>query len=489
MIDLTTSTARGVADAVRRREVSAVEVARATLERIGRLDPALRAFITVTGDEALRAAERVDRDVAAGRALPLAGVPLAVKDGFHAKGVRTTAGSKVLADSVPGHDATAVARLKAAGCVLVGKASMHEFAFGFTNQNPHYGDCKNPWDPTRIPGGSSGGSAVALATSMCLAAIGGDTGGSVRMPAALCGVVGLKVTYGRVSRFGGIPLSWSMDTVGPMARTVGDAAALLQAMAGPDPNDPTTSRRPSLGRFEGPAKGLKGVRIGIPHNHFFEALEPDVAAASHEALEALKGLGATLIDVAFPAIDEVRGAHRAIIFSEAAAAHETLVRTRAADFGPDILPLLQAGLFLGAPQYLRAQGARRRIIAEYRRLWKPIDILATPTCPIAATPIGASTVRLGGADRPLVRVYLDHTLPFNFTGQPALSVPCGFTRSGLPIGLQLVGRPFDESLLLGAGAAYEAATTWHTRRPPGRFTAEGAKGAERERRRDDENDD
>jgi len=241
MIDLTTMTARKIAESVRRREVTAVAVAQAALERIGRLNETLRAFITITRDEAIAAAERVDQQVTAGRGndLPMAGVPMAIKDSFWTSGVRTTGGTKVLADFVPTEDATAVARLKAAGCVLVGKSSMHEMAYGFTSRNPHYGDCRNPWDPTRIPGGSSGGNAVALATAMAFAAVGGDTGGSNRQPAALCGVVGVKVTYGRVSRHGGIPLSWSMDTVGPMARTVGDAAALLQVMAGFDPKDPT----------------------------------------------------------------------------------------------------------------------------------------------------------------------------------------------------------------------------------------------------------
>ncbi len=331
MIDLTTMTARKIADSVRRKELTAVEVAQSTLDQIGRLNGTLRAFITVTRDEAMAAAEQVDRQVAAGRgdALPLAGVPMAIKDSFWTKGVRTTGGTKMLADFVPTEDATAVARLRAAGCVLVGKSAMHEMAYGFTSRNPHYGDCHNPWDPTRIPGGSSGGNAAALATGMAFAAIGGDTGGSNRQPAALCGVVGVKVTYGRVSRHGGIPLSWSMDTVGPMARTVGDAAALLQVMAGYDPKDPTTRRDTVPNYLAGLNGGLKGIRIGIPHDHFMAMMEPDVGAAIQDALGVLKKQGATLVDVRFPPLDPVVGAHRAIIFSEAAAAHEELIRTRA----------------------------------------------------------------------------------------------------------------------------------------------------------------
>ncbi len=468
MIDLTTWTARKIAGAVRRRELTAVAVAESTLERIARLNDRLRAFITVTREEAMAAAEQVDQQVAAGRgdALPLAGVPMAIKDSFWTKGVRTTGGTKILADFVPGEDATAVARLRAAGCVLVGKSAMHEMAYGFTSRNPHHGDCRNPWDTSRIPGGSSGGNGVALATAMAFAAVGGDTGGSNRQPAALCGVVGVKVTYGRVSRHGGIPLSWSMDTVGPMARTVGDAAALLNAMAGHDPKDPTTRRGAVPDYLAALNEGLKGIRIGIPHVTFMAMMEPEVGAAIQDALGVLKQRGATFVDVRFPPIDPVVGAHRAIIFSEAAAAHEELIRTRAADLSDEVRPLLQGGLFLTATQYLGAQQARKKTIAAYREIWRSFDVLVTPTSPIAAPPLEATTARLGGQDIPLVRAFLDLTLPFNLTGQPAISVPCGFTKAGLPIGLQLVGRPFDEATLFRTAAAYEAATDWHLRTPP-----------------------
>ncbi len=468
MIDLMTQTARTIADSVRRREVSAVAVTQAALERIGQLNGALRAFITVTGEPALAAAAEVDRKIAAGQGkdLPLAGVPLAIKDSFWTKGIRTTGGTKVFADFVPNEDATVVARLTAAGCVLVGKSAMHEMAYGFTSRNPHYGDCRNPWDTTRIPGGSSGGNAVALASGMVLAAVGGDTGGSNRQPAALCGVVGVKVTYGRVSRYGGIPLSWSMDTVGPMSRSVGDAAGLLQVMAGHDQKDPTTRRGPVPDYLSALQGGLKGIRIGVPHDQFLAAMEPDVGAAIQDALGVLKQSGAALIDVRFPPLEPVIGAHRAIIFSEAAAAHEELIRTRAALLSDEVRPLLQSGLFLTASQYLGAQQARRNIIAAYRTLWRSFDVLVTPTSPIAAPVIGATTAQLAGNDVPLVRAFLDLTLPFNLTGQPAISVPCGFTRGGLPVGLQLVGRPFDEATLFRAAAAYEAATDWHSRRPP-----------------------
>jgi aspartyl-tRNA(Asn)/glutamyl-tRNA(Gln) amidotransferase subunit A len=391
---------------------------------------------------------------------------MAIKDSFWTKGVRATGGTKVLADFVPAEDATAVARLRAAGCVLVGKSSMHEMAYGFTSRNPHHGDCHNPWVPSRIPGGSSGGNGAALATAMAFAAVGGDTGGSNRQPAALCGVVGVKVTYGRVSRHGGIPLSWTMDTVGPMARTVGDAAALLNVMAGFDPKDPTTRRDTVPDYLAALNGGLKGIRIGIPHDGFMAMMEPEVGAAIQDALGVLKQRGATFVDVRFPPLDPVVGAHRAIIFSEAAAAHEELIRTRAADLSDEVRPLLQGGLFLTATQYLGAQQARKKTIAAYREIWKSFDVLVTPTSPIVAPPIAATTARFGDREIPLVRAFLDLTLPFNLTGQPAISVPCGFTKAGLPVGLQLVGRPFDEATLFRAAEAYEAATDWHLRTPP-----------------------
>jgi aspartyl-tRNA(Asn)/glutamyl-tRNA(Gln) amidotransferase subunit A len=432
MIDLLALTARQVADAVRRRELTAVAVTEAALERIEKLDGTLHAFITVTRKEALAEAAEVDRKIAArqGDDLPLAGVPTAIKDSFWTKGVRTTAGTKVFANFVPVEDATAVNRLRKAGCIIVGKSAMHEMAYGFTSRNPYYGDCRNPWDIERIPGGSSGGNAAALASGMVLASIGGDTGGSNRQPAALCGVVGLKVTYGRVSRHGGIPLSWSMDTVGPMARTVRDAAEILQVIAGFDSKDPATRRGAVPSFTSARDRPLNGIRVGVPHDQFLSRMERAVGAAFQDALGVLKKAGATLSDVRFPPLDPIVGAHRAIIFSEAAAAHEELIRTSSADFSDEVRPLLQAGLFLTAGQYLAGQQVRRNTIAAYRALWRSFDVLVTPSSPIAAPLIGATVAKLGGQEVPLLRAFLDLTLPFNLTGQPAISIPCGFTTAG-----------------------------------------------------------
>lgn len=467
MIDLLKTTAAEVARQVGRGELTAAEVVASAIDRIQQLQPTLRAMITVTDESARTRAEAIDRLVKQGLAdrLPLLGVPVVVKDSFHVKGTRTTAGSKLLADFQPTEDATAVARLTKAGAIILGKSSLHEFAYGFTNQNPHYGDCKNPWDPERIPGGSSGGNAAALASGMALGAIGGDTGGSVRLPAGLCGVVGLKVTYGRVSRAGGVPLSWSLDTVGPMTRSVADAALMLSAVAGPDPADPTTRPGPVPDYSAGLGGDLRGTRIGIPHDRFLERVDPEIGAALQEAMGVLKDRGARLIDVRFPDVEPAIAAHRAILFSEASAAHETMVRNQADQLGDDVRPSLQAGLFLTASQYLAARQGRLETIRQYREIWGEFDVLLTPASPIAAPRIGETSTQLMGQEVPLLRAFLDLTCPFNLTGQPGLSVPCGFTKAGLPIGMQLVGRPWDEPTLLKVGSAYESATSWRDRRP------------------------
>jgi aspartyl-tRNA(Asn)/glutamyl-tRNA(Gln) amidotransferase subunit A len=467
MIDLTTLTMTDVVRSITRRERSTVEVTTAALDRIKQLNDKLRALITVVDQPALQRAEELDRlairrNVAR---MPLLGVPIVIKDSFWTRGIRTTAGSKILADFVPTEDASVVERLTKAGAIIVGKGSLHEFAYGFTNRNPHHGDCRNPWDTTRIPGGSSGGNAVALATGMALGAVGGDTGGSIRLPAGLCSVVGLKVTYGRVSRYGGIPLSWSLDTVGPMTRTVADAARMLNAMAGHDSKDPSTRQGPVPDYAAELGGDLKGLRVGVPHDRFLEAVDPEVGAAMQAALGALKQVGATLVDVKFPPLDAVIGAHRAVLFSEASAAHETMVRERGDELSDDVRPLLQAGLFLTSAHYLAGRQTRLKTIAEYRALWKDFDVLVTPASPIPAPTIGETTTRLDGKDTPLVRAFLDLTCPFNLTGQPGLVVPAGLMRAGMPIGMQLVGRPWDEGTLLRVGSAFERATEWHRKRP------------------------
>jgi aspartyl-tRNA(Asn)/glutamyl-tRNA(Gln) amidotransferase subunit A len=447
------------------RKRTALDVAEQALQAADRFQNEFRAFTRITPEIARRQARQVDQKLAAGEKLPLAGVPFAVKDLFDVAGTPTTCGSKVFLDRNATSDADVVKRLVAAGAVLIGKLNMHECAFGFTGANAHFGDCKNPWDPARIPGGSSSGSAVAVALGICPLTLGSDTGGSIRMPAALCGLVGLKPTYGRVSRTGVLPLSWTMDHVGPMTRTAADAALALHVMAGHDPADEAASRRkvPDY-RAELTAR-VRGLRVGIMHQWFFESLDPQVAQAVTAAIEQLASLGCRKVEVNLPRLEEVVGIHRAIIFPEASSFHRPFLAQRAGMYADDIRPLLLGGLFMPAVDYLQAQRARRIIRREWAKVFDEIDVLVSPTTPVTATKFGEETADLPGGKKPLVRAYLDLTLPFNLCGYPAVSVPCGFSAAGLPIGMQLVGKPFSEGLLLRMAHQYQLETTWHQRRP------------------------
>jgi aspartyl-tRNA(Asn)/glutamyl-tRNA(Gln) amidotransferase subunit A len=460
------SDSRQIVADVQAGRASAKDVIKEALARAERHQEKFRPFITITADLARKQAEAVDARVKRGEKLPLAGVPFGVKDLLDVKGVATTGGSRAFADRTAGDDAFAVRRLVEAGAVVLGKTNLHECAFGFTGENPHFGDCKNPWDVTRIAGGSSSGSAVAVALCLCPFALGSDTGGSIRHPSALCGLVGLKPTYGRVSRTGGVPLSWTMDHVGPIARTVAEAATVLKVMAGRDQADETSSRRPVPDYVEELKGPVKGLRLGIPHNWFFESLEKEVANAVTAAIDKLGALGCKQVEVRLPHLEEVVGAHRAIIFSEASSYYQPFLRDRAERFGDDIRPLLQGGLFLPAVDYLKAQRARRIVRREWAKVFESIDCLVTPTTPLVATKFGQQKAALPGGEKSLVRAYLDLTLPFNFTGHPAVSVPCGFSRGGLPIGMQLVGRPFAEATILRLADHYQQATEWHKRVAP-----------------------
>lgn len=453
------------ADVLGRRR-SAREVAEAALKAAGAYQEQFHAFIRMTPDIARQQADEVDRRVKGGLKMPLAGVPFAVKDLFDVQGLPTTYGSKVFAERIATATAVSIQKLVDAGAVLIGKLNLHECAFGFTGENPHFGDCKNPWDPSRIAGGSSSGSAVAVALNICPFTLGSDTGGSIRQPAALCGVTGLKPTYGRVSRTGGLPLSWTMDHVGPIARSAPDAALVTRVIAGHDPADESSSRRPVPDYHAERTARIRGLRVGVMHQWFFESLDPEVAAAIANALQKFTDLGAVQVEVALPHLEEIVGAHRAIIFPEASAFHQPYLQNQSDRYGDDIRPLLQAGLFIPAVHYLDAQRARRVIRREWAKVFEQIDVLVTPTTPMAATRFGQQVADLPGGPKPLVRAYLDLTLPFNFTGHPAVSIPCGFTKSNLPIGMQLVGKPFAESMLFRFASQYQQETDWHRRVPP-----------------------
>jgi aspartyl-tRNA(Asn)/glutamyl-tRNA(Gln) amidotransferase subunit A len=342
---------------------------------------------------------------------------------------------------------------------------MHEFAWGGTSINPHYGTPRNPWDRRRIAGGSSGGSAAAVAASLAAGSLGTDTGGSVRIPAALSGVVGLKPTYGRVSRAGVYPLCWSLDHVGPIARTVRDAALLLEAIAGRDPRDPTSSRRPVPLYSKALTGNIGGVRIGVPRDYFFDGVEPQVEATVRGAISHLRHLGGQVEEVSLPLMRSVPGGSLAIMVAEAYAVHERYVKTRARDYGEDVRQRLMLGMYVSAPQYLKALRFRELLRRETLSVLRAVDVLAVPTAAITAKGIDEPTVRIGEKEVAVASVLSRFTRPFNMTGLPALSLPAGFAADGMPVGLQIVGRPFEETTVLRVADAYERSTPWHERRP------------------------
>jgi aspartyl-tRNA(Asn)/glutamyl-tRNA(Gln) amidotransferase subunit A len=446
---------RHAAEDLRARRVSAVELATQAIARIERHNAALGAFITITADQALEEARQADRDFAAGIDRgPLQGIPIALKDLFATRGIRTTAGSRVYESFVPDYDATVVERLRAAGAVMLGKLNMHEMAYGITSANPHFGPVRNPWNPEHSPGGSSGGSAAAVATGMVYMAMGTDTGGSIRIPAAFCGTVGIKPTYGRVSRFGVLPLGWTLDHMGPLTRTVRDAALVLNAIAGRDSRDPTASRRPVPDFVPEPHCEIRGLRVGVPENFYFDRLDPDVERAVRGAIARAESLGATIRSVRVPDVAALNAIARVVLLAEAAAVALPALERRD-QFGPDVLALLDQGRLVAATDYINAQRLRRAMRREYDRLWQDIDCFVTPTTPNTAPRIGETTVELGGCEEDVRLATTRLVRGINALGYPALSIPCGVSASGLPIGMQIIGPAFEECSILRVGAALE----------------------------------
>ncbi|HEY8370294.1 MAG TPA: Asp-tRNA(Asn)/Glu-tRNA(Gln) amidotransferase subunit GatA [Thermodesulfobacteriota bacterium] len=472
-----------------RREITARALTEAILERIRAVEPTVHAYLTVTADSALAEAEAVDRDRAAGRALPpLAGVPVAVKDLFCTKGVPTTCGSKILERYVPVYDATVVSRLRAARAVLLGKLNMDEFAMGSSTENSAFGPTRNPWDPERAPGGSSGGSAAAVAAGEACGTLGTDTGGSIRQPAALCGVTGLKPTYGRVSRYGMVAFASSLDQAGPFGAGALDCAYLLDAIAGHDPLDSTSVDRPVPNTVEALGRagrdGAKGLRIGLPREFFGEGLDPEVARLVREAAKVFESLGATLVDVSLPTSMQGICAYYIVAPAEASSnlarydgvrygyrtpAPENLLdmyeRTRAEGFGAEVKRRILIGTYALSSgyydaYYLKASQVRTLIARDFEQAFAKADLLLTPTAPTPAFRLGEKT------DDPLTMYLNDvYTIPVNLAGLPGLSMPCGFV-GGLPVGAQLVAPAFEEERLLRAAHAYQLETDHHTRRPP-----------------------
>jgi len=450
-IDLTDAARRIAAG-----DVSPLEVTSACLQRIAAMDSQVNAFITVMDDDAIYDAGEREAEIARGDGGgPLAGVPIALKDLFDTAGVRTTAGSKFFAERVPDEDAAVVRKLRDAGAVVLGKLNMHEWALGVTNDNPHYGACRNPWSLDRITGGSSGGSAAALAAGMCFGALGSDTGGSIRIPAALCGVVGLKPTYGRVSTRGVVPLSWSLDHIGPMARRVADVALLLDVIAGRDAADPGSADVPTDAYVAGIEDGVAGWRIGVVGHEWLGDVDAEVGAAVTAAVQTLAAAGAWVDEIAAPDLPDAARLNGLMTTADAAAFHRERMEQAPNDFGADVLTRLRRGAGYGAADYADAR-RRQTILRRTFSSWfvehgGELDAVVLPTTPIAAP-------RIAGLDAVATAAVLTRlTAPFNLAGLPALSVPCGVTAEGLPIGLQIVGAPWAEQRVLRVGRAYERA--------------------------------
>ncbi len=457
---------------LRSGEISPVEIVEAHLSRIRATEPVLNSFITLLPDAAMASARQAERDLRAGRDRgPLHGIPVSLKDLFNTGGVRTTSGSRIYDTFVPDEDCTVAARFREGGAILLGKLNMHQFAYGPTGENPDYGHMHNPWNPELVSGGSSGGSGSATAAGQCTITTGSDTGGSIRIPAALCGIVGLKPTYGRVSRYGLTPLAWSMDHPGPMVRTVEDAAIAMNVIAGHDPRDVASVNLPVpdyTASLTGPLvnRNGRGLRIGVPRQHFEAPIDPEVRQAVNDALSHLESLGAEVLEVDFPEFNDAAAISTTMLMSEASAALRDLLASDGDKLYEPVRLRLEAGLFISAADYLRAQQGRAVFDRAARRLLDDVDLLAGPTEPVTAPPLLQQRVLAGEQEIGTVAALTQYTRPYNITGFPAISIPCGFSSDDLPIGLQLAGRPFDEETVLRAAHAYEQSTPWHTRRPP-----------------------
>jgi aspartyl-tRNA(Asn)/glutamyl-tRNA(Gln) amidotransferase subunit A len=448
------------AGALRNGSISATELVDAALAQIARRNPQLNAFITVCSEAARKRARDIDRLRMRGDAYrktcgPLCGIPFALKDVFCAKGVRTTCGSPIFAGYVPEFDSAVAARLEAAGAILIGKTGMHELAYGITSENPHFGTVQNPAAPGRIAGGSSGGSAAAVASDMVMAAMGTDTGGSIRIPASYCGIVGLKPTSGRVSRYGVLPLDFSLDHMGPLTRSVRDAAIVLNAIAGHDDRDDTSSRRPVVDFEPPPEPSLRGVRVGWPENFFLDRVDPEVAAAVQRASKLAEAAGAIIVPTRVPDIAAINAVGRTILLCEATAVFGRDLANRPEVFGEDVRLLLEQGALLPATAYINAQRLRRRMQAEFARLWTGIDVLLTPATPTAAPPLATPVISINGEIEDARAAATRFTRCFNVLGIPAISIPCGFTSDRFPIGLQLSAPGFEERRLLEIACATE----------------------------------
>jgi aspartyl-tRNA(Asn)/glutamyl-tRNA(Gln) amidotransferase subunit A len=452
-----------IAPLIRRKKISPVELTEFFLERISRLQPAINAYITVCEELAMAQARRAERELANGKYRgALHGIPISLKDLFYTRGIRTTGGSRILKNFVPRENAAVVDRLLQAGCILLGKTNLHEFAYGATNINPHYGPVRNPWDTERISGGSSGGSAASVVSAQALASLGTDTGGSIRIPSAACGCVGLKPSYGLVPLDGIIPLSGSLDHAGPLCRCVADAVLLFDVVSAPEGR----ASMPRQTATRGLRDGVKSLRIGVPRQYFFDRIQPDVRMAVLAAVAVFRQLGARIREVDMKGMEETARLAADITAGEALAYHAEWLRRRPGDYGRDVRSRLEQSRELMASAYIQAMQKRAAYSGRMERVLESVDILLAPTLPVVAPRIDAEQVRAGRARRDVRLALLSLTRPANLSGLPALSVPCGFSRGGIPVGLQLIGRRRKEGTLFRAAYAYEQATSWHLQFPP-----------------------
>ena len=455
-----------VAEAIAQKRISSREATRSCLERIARWQPSLNAFMAIEPEEALAAADAADAALAKGSiAGVLHGVPLAHKDMYYDKGRVVTCGSKIRREFVATTTSTALQRLKNAGTVRLGSLQMAEFAYGPTGHNSHYGPVHNPWGLDHITGGSSSGSGAAVAARLTFAALGSDTGGSIRMPAHFCGVTGLKTTVGRISRAGAMPLSQSLDTVGPLARSAEDCALLLGLMAGEDPDDPTAIAGAPPDYMAATRASMQGMRIGVPASFYVDDLDSAVARILDLTIATLKHEGAEIVQMGLPDQRQLSAASQLVLAVEAAAFHKRWMIERPDDYGPQVMMRLQNGLAVPAVSYLEAMRWRGPALSAHLAAVDGVDAVIAPVSPVAAPTIAESDVGNSPDAEAVIQRLTRFTRPVNYLGLPSLAIPAGFTDGGLPVGLQLIGRPFDEATLLRIGAAFQRATDFHQRVP------------------------
>ena len=470
MDDIRYASIAQIAAQIRKGEISPVELIDMTLEAIDRCEPQLNAFITVFREESLERARQAEVEIGNGKDLgPLHGLPIALKDIIYVEGTRSTAGSNFFSEESPQFDAALVSKLRDAGAIIIGKTNLHEFAFGVTTENPHFGATANPWDTARVPGGSSGGSAAAVVAGCCAGALGSDTGGSIRIPAAVCGHVGLKPTFGRTSVHGVLALAQSLDTVGPMCRYVHDVALMMNTLAGYDPRDVHSENQPVPDYTEGLDRSIRGRKAGVPKQHFFDSVDPEVERIVHEAMKVLEGLGVDIVELDLPSAEAGHEVTLTLLTAEAGQFHQERLAAHREDYGIDVRELLEDGLALSATDYVKAVRVREVAKREFADAFEKVDCILSPTAPIPA-PLRSTHDLSGGSESNRIRPRLTrNTRLINLLGLPSISVPCGFAQvensdsaEGLPVGLQITGPWWSEKTLLQVAYAYECATPWHT---------------------------